>query len=161
MGRKKLGPIDRRMKHVDRDKKIAEYVDARLAGRRGDSELAIAAAAEHFHADARTIQRALHRHRRNEQLKDVSVLPNIGLSGISPIVELSIVAARVGNPFSKIMYIRQWITIEEWEQRGELSEEWAMEIARLREQLARLSRRRQPKQPQPKTAKKQTTRNSA
>ena len=99
MGSKKLGPIDRRIKHADRDRKIADYVNVRLTGRRGDSELAIAAAAEHFHADTRTIQRALRRHRRIEQLKNVSVLPNVDLGGISPIVERSIVAARVGNPF--------------------------------------------------------------
>ena len=149
------------MKHVDRDRKITEYVDARLAGRRGDSELAIAAAAEHFHADTRTIQRALQRHRRIEQLQRVSVLRNVKLSGVPPIIAYGINAVKAGNPLSNMNFIRQWITIEECEQRGELSEEWAMEVARLREQLARLNRRRQPKQPLSKTAKKQTARNSA
>ena len=148
------------MKHVDRDRKIAEYVDARLAGRRGDSELAIAAA-EHFHADTRTIQRALQRHRRIEQLQRASLVPNVELSRIAPTIARSIDTAQVGIPLSKLMFIRQWITIEEYEQRGDLTEAWAMEVARLREQLARLSGRRKPKQPLPKAAKKATTRNSA
>lgn len=161
MGSKKLGPIDRRMKHVNRDRKITEYVDARLAGRRGDSELAIAAAAEHFHADTRTIQRALQRHRRIEQSQRLSLVPNAELSRIAPTIARSIDAAQVGIPLSKLMFIRQWVTIEEYEQRGDLTEAWAMEVARLREQLARLSGRRKPKQPLPKAAKKATTRNSA
>ena len=156
MGRKKLGPIERVTRPAtDRDRKIAGYVNARLVGQRGDRARAVAAAAEHFHADTRTIERALGRQRRIERLSRISPIPNVEFSS-----RLASVMQQVGAPMlRKLTFMREWITLAELEQRGDLTEEWAMEIARLREQLARLTERRQPRRRMSKTATKSTTKN--
>jgi hypothetical protein len=149
LGRKKLGPIDRVTLHAERDKKITDYVNARaVAGRRGDRARAVTAAAEYFHTDTRTIERALRRQRRIEQLPRFPLIPKVEFNRLAS-------NAQVAAPMlRKLTFLRQWITLAELEQRGDLTEEWAMEIARLREQLAQ----REPRRRTLKTATKSTTR---
>ncbi len=134
MGRKKRTLIERAVRSSDRDRAIAEYVRARLFGRRGDREKAVASAAVRFHAERSTVERALARNRRTLQLSHL-------VPGRLARPSSALANAKAAAPLLRELdFVRRWIPQAELEERGDLTWEWALQIAREREQLARLLR---------------------
>ena len=135
MGRRKLIVIERKMAALKKAQPIADFVKARVQ-KRGDLTKAITAAEAKFRVDQRTVQRAL---------KTIRSIP-LPTPWFALARRQNLSIARELHGFGNRMlaqfeFIRKWIPRSELEALGDLTQEWALQIARERQAAAELKSR--------------------
>ncbi len=131
MGRNKLPPPDsfaRCKRDQQRDQPIADYVLTRASqeSKRGALERAIEAAAEHFHCDRTTVQRALQRYRAAAPLRQIERTAETLLAPATRLQRALVPGKRVARAVDLIV---SHLTATEFEELGSVSFTTLLQIA--------------------------------